>query len=496
MSRKTAGIDIGVDFLRVVILEKRPDNKIRISGFIEKKIENRVHSAQIIKETFKKNKIRPDVLFVSLPAELTTLRKMSTPFREKDKIRKTINFEIQPLILSSLEDMVVDFYPLKTQALRRKHKGANGGIAPLSAASQSVRSGGAGSSEETELLVSCAERAWVDNIYQDLADINLGLKGITLDSFGLLYLYLNSRSYQPDEITALIKIDVERALIDIVKNSRLVFTRSISNSKDIIGQAEFSLRAFEIESNQKIERVLLIHDESRELERKFFREAGSKVSSFDIKEGLVFPSDMEGKLNKFSTAIGLASIGFMRNKFEGINFNREIEGYKNITRLKKMLFQTGVFALAAIVLLLVNLYASYLLKESRLRSLKSYTRKIFTSTFPGIKNIVNENVQMEEKIDQAKDALAGFKDLSKSTPVMEVLRELSIRLPTRFRIDVDEVIIDGRKIKVKGRVNTPLAVKGVVRELESSVYFKDIEIEESKTISEKDVYFVISLAAK
>jgi len=220
------------------------------------------------------------------------------------------------------------------------------------------------------------------------------------------------------------------------------------------------------------------------------------VSSFDIGEGLVFSSDMEGKLNKFSTAIGLASIGFMRNKFEGINFNREVKGYKNITRLKGMFFQTGVFASAIIALLLVNLYASYLLKESRLRGLKSYTRKIFTDTFPGVKNIVNENVQMKEKIDQAKDALVGFKDLSRSTPVLEVLRELSIRIPTRFRVDVDEVIIDGSKIKIKGRVNTPLAVKGVARELESSVYFKDIKIEESEAASEKDVYFVISLAAK
>ena len=164
-----------------------------------------------------------------------------------------------------------------------------------------------------------------------------------------------------------------------------------------------------------------------------------------------------------------------------------------LTRLKRSLFSSASLLIVVFLLLLVNLYARLILKERHLHALKSGARQLFLLSFPEAKNIVDENAQIKAKIQEIKSSAVKLDGILADTEVLTIIRELSIRVPTRFRVDVDEIIIEGAVVRLAGRVDTPLAVQGLVRELSGSTRFVDVNIEQSQEAKDTGIYFKIKL---
>ena len=467
MSKRAAGIDIGIDSVKVAVLEKRSDGKIYLLDLIYEEIKEGENRVEIIKRIFLKNKIRVKNVGISFSVQLATLRKLNVPFRDNESIQKIIEFEIQPLILSPIENMVLDFYEI-----------------------QKTKAG-------AELLVSCLDKKMIEEICQGLMSININSSFITLDSFGLLYSYLDSRELFSKDVVALIESDGGRVLIDLIANSRLVSTRSISGSEEVGKNVVLSLWSFEKELNQKIGQVFLAQNENFQgIRDNLLKNGNAPVEPFNFLQKIIVSAGKEEKSRKNAVSIGVSLMTLNKDRFEKINFIKEIPAYRKFANIKKMFIPTVFLSAAVILFLFINLYVSLALKESRLRDIKSQTREIFRNTFPKVTNIVDENVQMKNKIEEAKEFLGDFEGAPGGRLILDVFRELSIRIPTRFKVAVKEMIIEGNAVKLKGKVNNPLAVQGVARELKKSVYFKEISILKSEVVDGGEVYFEIDIAVK
>ncbi len=129
--------------------------------------------------------------------------------------------------------------------------------------------------------------------------------------------------------------------------------------------------------------------------------------------------------------------------------------------------------------------------------MKTQARKVFTEAFPDVSNVVDEISQAKQKIQEKGLSLENLEvSAGGQYSILDVVRELSIRIPTRFYVNVEEIEIKGKNITLTGDVKTLLAVEGIVRELSSSILFENIKIEKSEVVSDGYVAFKISLATK
>jgi hypothetical protein len=92
--------------------------------------------------------------------------------------------------------------------------------------------------------------------------------------------------------------------------------------------------------------------------------------------------------------------------------------------------------------------------------------------------LVAPRAQLEEAASAAARRQAH---LGGATSPLEVLREISLRLPPQLRLDLDEVVIDPDAVHVHGRAETFQAVDAVKRALAGSPLLAEVSADETRT---------------
>lgn len=457
MKKYSLGVDIGNNWVKTALLKKDETGKVSVLNLEKRQIQldkEALRLAEIINPILRNNKIEGKIdICVSLNTKEAILRNLSVPFKDKDKIQQALAFQLQPLILEPIEQLEWDFY-----IVEEKDKSA-------------------------DLLIGCLKKDFLNTIYRSLQDVDGEISVFTLDVFALVSFYLEKYpNTAKDRTVALVFYRKESILVGVIKNSRLIFLRDIPNTDDICKEIIFTLQVLGAESRKKTEEILILQEEENaDFIRSLSKDSPVKVSVLEIE--------------KNALAIGTALIDFRKESFDSINFIQRSSLSQKIMKIRKVFFSTIIISVLAVIFLLINFYSVLILKEYRFASLKKQSRKVFMEAFPEVKNIVNENAQMKAKVDEAKKVFNDLKDVASFSP-LEILRELNIRIPTRFKVDVDHILIESGKLALYGRVNTPLAVKGLVRELDSSSHFSNIEIHKSQASKEGGVYFEISLQTR
>jgi hypothetical protein len=91
------------------------------------------------------------------------------------------------------------------------------------------------------------------------------------------------------------------------------------------------------------------------------------------------------------------------------------------------------------------------------------------------------NVAARAQLEAAIDASTGGLAAGRGAPVLEVLRELSARVPPALSLDVSELTVDDAGIRVHGRAASFDAVDSLARALAASPLLSDVRTEETRT---------------
>jgi Tfp pilus assembly PilM family ATPase len=472
MKRRIIGLEISGRTIKLAEFRKGLLSGIWLTNLIQKEIEgdDPKSRANWIREFLKKNVPRGAEVISSIPLHKAMMREIALPFTDIKKIDQVIRYEIEPHLPLPIEEVVIDYY-IKD-------------VAP----------------QKSELMVFAIPRTILQEHTDLLKDAGIRPKIIDIDSLALFNIY--RKTHQEDKgPTALIDIGSEWTLINIVTNGILSFTRALQIGRDdlisrpdegsgskhqsldsLIQEIRYTINSFEAQSKLRPQKILLGGEGMRL--RGIMK---SLKSGLGIETSLIIQPKDSPPLSQatplMAVAMGLALRG-VEEKSPGLNLLKKLSGDR------KRRFTEGWIPLSVaatlIILPALGLHLNVWLLERRYQSLKAEIREVFTSTLPEVNKIVNEVHQMEVALKRM-----GY---APGVARLELLRELSLRSPQEKTFALNEVLMRGETIEIKGSTDSFGSLTRFKKELTDSPYFDKVEITSSqRSGGEKKIGFSLRM---
>jgi general secretion pathway protein L len=411
-----------------------------------------------------------------------SFRSLTMPFTDLKKIRQTLVFELETMTASSVDQHLVDFIDV-------------------------ARTGA-----ETDLIAASVNR---DYIAEHLANFEaVGAEPEILDIRNLPLANQVLAQQDSPENGILLYLGSKKCSIILFLDKKIVLIRQLSfNGKGldaVAAQAAKREKETPIFDSQAYEAALTTLCKSISLTLRGFQvETGKNTQPEKVfitgPAGLI-PETAEfvGKklalpvslLNLQATAAniqlsehlaGIYNPALMDNalslaireskKVKGFNFRREEFQVKTqLVKIKKELTHASIYLSIILILLAINWMVDYQDLKKRNAGLDSQIKGIFTQTFPEVTNIVDPIHQMNTKINELKNAPGTGPGMHMSRKVLEILNDISGRVPKNLEVQVDRMVVDQDTIQIRGTTDTFNTVDSIKKGLESSEMYRDVVI--------------------
>lgn len=547
MSKRIIGIDIGSSSIKIVEL-CRTLNGFRLENFLYKEltIEEGMSHKEVISSTLgslvEENAIKEETVVSSIPPQAAVLRNITLPFKDTKKIRQIIKYEIESDIPFPIDDMTVDFMVTNRESPEKTD------VMVVAVNKNVIR-------DHLEVLNNCGLDPYMIDInsfalcnsfaFLQYQNQNLGSYS-AFDFRSLFDLWKKDHDHEgPGDSTALIDIGAGKTSINILRGGILKFTRCLPKGGNYITEAimkGLNITYTEAEKLKRSEEIVditqlsdivdsALADIQRDIARSFHyyktrykeetiineiiltggcsktkfivdnfsRRFNIKTSLFNFCEdiphspGNISLSDISPFL---PVGMGLALRGINKGNIS-VNLRKEEFLFrKSYHDIKGRLIFAAASLIFIFLLSVFDLYYHLSVKEERFNSLSTQVRSIFMETFPEVKTIVNEVQQMKSKIKENNDKLRGFGGVvGAQLSSLELLRELSLRIPEDIKIDITEMMITQETIRINGRTDSFDSIDDIRKGLEGSSYFKEVKITDTKAkANENQVDFKASIS--
>ncbi|MEJ2688975.1 MAG: GspL/Epsl periplasmic domain-containing protein [Deltaproteobacteria bacterium] len=141
----------------------------------------------------------------------------------------------------------------------------------------------------------------------------------------------------------------------------------------------------------------------------------------------------------------------------------------------------AVAALAGLTLILgaSGAYLNYVQQKNQAEMLRQETLAIFKETFPQVHTIVDVPSQMRSNLDQLRER-AKMLGLSQNRSALNVLREISARIPKEVRFDVREMVFSEDEVHIDGTTSSFEAANRLSQAFDASPLFEKSQITDAK----------------
>ena len=483
MSQAVLGLDIGPSTIKAVLFVRKG---LTGGHIIDSRIFD-INACGGIEETLKKlaenKKFTETACCLSLPPADIMFRQVNLPFRDDSRIKKTLAFELEPLIPLSIEDVVTDYLTIPHDGLL------------VAALTKNIASDWIGKVEANLGTVSVIDVSIAALASQILAEKPSTACGVILD--------IGAKStaaafYENDAIVQIRSLAFGGSFITEALAQDLSVREEEAEQKKINGEypagcpkMEDLCRHFCSELKNTIEYMklngslqsnpahiiitgggALFLPLQKELEN-FFSLAPEvldlvRFKQLEIEEGIKLQPQI------MNTAIAAA----MRTSFGRKSFNlRQAEFATQSFRLnlKGQLKWAAVIAGIIFVLAIINQALDYTLKTQRLNNLKEQISLIFKKDFPESNNMVDPVQQLKTKLAENKKAFGFYKGDSEAT-VLNILKEISGLISSSLDIIIYNLSYENGTVLIKGEAKNIDDVSAVKGELLKSKYFKEVTL--------------------
>ncbi|MDI6742147.1 MAG: pilus assembly protein PilM [Smithella sp.] len=487
MPQTLLGLDIGQSTIKAVLLTPKGLAGGRILGIRTLDIE----ACGGIEGALKK--LAEDKIFsgfpcvVCLPESDILSRQVNLPFRDDKKIRKTLPFELEPLIPVPIEDVVTDYLTIPQDGL-------------LVAA-----------------LAKDKIREWIDKVEANLGDLAV------LDAASSALAIQTLRGKNFSGVGIILDIGRHATTAIFYENESVVHVRSIAfggetitrsiaqelsldwnqaeamkisgNDRPAVMGAVEACRHFCAELKNTIEFMLINGAQCSKPERIAVTGGGSLFMPLRQALESHFPLPVEALDLIRSKQLDVAEE--IKNQMQPEIINTAVAAALRLSTSKKSFdFRQGEFAAkhtqldvkkqwkwAAIVvgvilmLALVNQILDFGLKTMQLGGIKKQISQIFKSSFPEAVH-VNEALQIQHvrtKIDEYRKSFGPGEGLPDAKTV-DLLKDISALIPSSLDIIMTDLHYENRVISLKGQAKTIDDVTAVRNELLKSRYFKEVTL--------------------
>ena len=183
---------------------------------------------------------------------------------------------------------------------------------------------------------------------------------------------------------------------------------------------------------------------------------------------------------EFTAAYGLALSAFC-SETASLEFLRdEFAPQKPLRLIQGKLIVAGILVAAILAVSAVGFLLDLRYKERRYEKIRKEIREVYTATFPGVKNIVNEEHQMMNAIEEAKLGLASLSVSGQAETMLDLLNLISRQIPPQSQIKVTELSMGEREILIAGEAQSFEAVNQLRDRLDSEQALVNVTVEGCK----------------
>ena len=423
--------------------------------------------------------LKSDSCIASIPDGDISFRNLHLPFREPKKIKQTLPFEMETQVPFPIEEMVIDFNIIDR-------------------------------SDQTEILAVSIKKSHVSSCLSMLKESGIEPEILDINPVPSALWLLDNYNTAGDFI--FLDIGLKKNRMILLTDGRIALIRNhlckgINNngltagSNDNQSSPNISRDQFESCLKSLCESVLnTVHSFKWQLNREFRPEkvfiTGTALlytgTCQILKHHLGIPAERisiieDRKIQKdyniekawdparMNNALALA----MREVRKGRGFNLrkgEFSLKKNYLGPKKQFKRAVGLLLAVLIFLFVDLGMDYYSLKKRNETAENKIMEIYGQDFPSEKNVRYPIIQYEQKIKDLEKASALLPGINKGNKVLDLLKDISERIPEKFDIDVKNLVIDGETVRISGETDTFNTVDSLKNGLEPSDYFSSVTI--------------------
>ena len=483
MPQTVLGLDIGQSTIKAVLFARRglTGGQILAAETVDIIACGGVEPA--LKKLAENKSFSNTPCCISLPLTDIMFRQVSLPFRDDNKIRKTLPFELEPLVPFAVSEIVTDY--LKVHA--------------------------------TGLLVAAATKKSIQD-WITLVESNLGeVLVIDISSAALTSAILENK--EAKDCGVLLDIGASSTTAVLYENGTIVQLRSLAigcNQIKAALAADMSVETKEAELEKinadygaagakvsdlcskfclelkntiefmKLNDIMqsdltaitltgggsLFSPLKKEMEKYF----ALPVEIIDLagSKQIEIAGNLEGKYlpQIMNTALATAMRAFTGNI--SFNFRQGEFAAKNIRiELKEQLRWAAVVAGIIFFLAVVNFFLDYGIQAQRLNNIKKQISQIFKKNIPEAQAMVDPVQQLKTKLAENKKSF-GLYEGARDIPVVDLLKEISGLISTSQDIVITDFSYENTTVLIKGQAINIDDVSAIKNELAKSKYFKDV----------------------
>ena len=398
---------------------------------------------------------------ITFGAELFSYRTLSLPFSDKGKIGQILSFELAELSPVDVNSLAVDFLIAKKTPEGVEILAAMINKAVFSDCLNSLGEAGIDpesigiSGVEEALLLAAGETA-------DFAVVDIGTGWATIIMVVDGNIALIRSISTPPEIFA---TDTELRSMD--------FALSIKQTLLISGLFEISIEQYtvylsgSVSPYEGLPEILSTTLEGADV--KIYRQSGQPLIKIEPEISSSYqPEEMDRALS-----LALRPGG----KYKGFNFRKgDFKKRKSSSDYRSYFVTFAVPALVILVSALAYWGYTYTSLQQQQEELKNQIAEVFTTTLPEVTRIVNPVQQLTVKNKEIKATYRPGGLSGTELTIVELLAELSTRIPPTYKVRVERMVADMEVIRLKAVTEDFNTVDNVQKELEKSPFFKSVSI--------------------
>ena len=420
------------------------------------------------------------VCISSIPSDQVSYRNLSLPFKDVRKIDSVISYELESMLPYAVDDLLVDFI-ITGQA-----------------------------AEQTDILAAAVKRSFLAEYLSFLQSHAIEPEVVDIRNVPTVMQLLKQADTPANGL--FIDLGQEKTTIFLFLQRRLVMIRKLhmvcrpqpvdeaeaggkdgNENSDNGGLAAAcrhlsrtvrnTLMAFVDQTDEtgRPEKVFISGVMSSEpgVAEYLSRYLDLDVEQVDLSRGnrIEMTEELASQWNPGSMNAALALALRDSKRESGFNFRKdEFEAKKQFLKFRKDIGKGAIVLAVILALVMIDYGVDYYGMKKRYNALDRQIVKIFTQTLPGVTKIVDPVQQMRVQVDEMRKTAGMFATGSKGRSVLDLLEDISKRVPSSLDVKVSRVVIDPEGVVIKGTTDTFNTVDSIKKGLDDSVFFSDVTI--------------------
>jgi general secretion pathway protein L len=420
------------------------------------------------------------VCISSIPSDQISYRNLSLPFKDARKIDSIIVYELESLLPFAVDDLMVDFTITGQSA------------------------------EQTDILAAAVKRSFLAEYLSFLQSHSVEPEVVDIRNVPTVMLLLKQADTPANGL--FIDLGLEKTTLILFLHRRIVMIRKLhmvckpqlideSEAGDSVGNENSDnngmaspCRHFSRTIRNTLMAFVDQTDETGYPEKVFItgvrasdpgvaedlnRYIDLEVEQLDLSRGnrIELAEDLASQWNPDSMNAALALALRDSKRDSGFNFRKEeFEAKKQFLKFRKDIAKGAIVLAVLLALVMIDYGVDYYGMKKRYNALDRQIVKIFSQTLPGMTKIVDPVQQMRVQVDEMRKTAGMFAAGKKGRNVLDLLEDISKRVPSSLDVKVSRVVIDPEGMVIKGTTDTFNTVDSIKKGLDGSVFFSDVTI--------------------